>query len=406
MSAKEEILDHDNLMYRAFDGSDWNWPSRPSLEFLSAVGKGSFWNPGQGLLLQWTEQDDPDPVFFHWTSVDGLEIDLRMIDFDLSDARTLLRENDYAGMGAEDIDWSWTDDAMVGAEALEMDLSDIQHSLWNLDGWLYCAPDIVGGEPLERALARVGLKLAPAPSVGDRVSALDMALVSKIARNELELMAGDDWGEGTLPVPRTACTDLAKSVLEGYLGLPDVVGPIADRALRAADMGPASSASLGPSIPTDEFVAGHALAVAARNHAARALDTGLAQFASRALDPGLHRDLDLIGPVDGDRAVGVSMERGIRSAQTCAPRTIALRAERYDIGDGWTAADVLTPADCEDIARGLMESFGGLDLDYADLEDVDDRIRQKLAEKAERTALDIRIPCIENAERSDDDGAL
>ena len=99
---------------------------------------------------------------------------------------------------------------------------------------------------------------------------------------------------------------------------------------------------------------------------------------------------------------GIDMSRRFRSAQSCTPQDVRDRAAEYELGDGKTAADILAPADFEKIARGIMASFRSIELEYADLEDIDYRIEEKVAEKFARAGPSISIPCVERAERADD----
>ena len=240
-------------------------------------------------------------------------------------------------------------------------------------------------------------------SAEKRFKALDMALVAKIARNELDLLVETPENEAGLCGLRTSTDVLAKGILEGYLDLGSrIAAPVVERALIAfeAELPENETSSL-----SDEFIAGHALAVTARNHAARTFDDGyVTGFAERALDLAPSVLLDHIDGVDDSRMAGIDMFHRFRSAQSCTPQDVRDRAAEYELGDGKTAADILAPADFEEIARGIMASFRGIELEYADLEDIDYRIEEKMAEKSAQTSLAISIPCVECAERADSTG--
>lgn len=238
-------------------------------------------------------------------------------------------------------------------------------------------------------------------SAEKRFKALDMALVAKIARNELDLLVETPENEAGLCGLRTSTDVLAKGILEGYLDLGSrIAAPVVERALIAfeAELPENETSSL-----SDEFIAGHALAVTARNHAARTFDDGyVTGFAERALDLAPSVLLDHIDGVDDSRMAGIDMFHRFRSAQSCTPQDVCDRAAEYELGDGKTAADILAPADFEEIARGIMASFRGIELEYADLEDIDCRIEEKIAEKSAQVGPSISIPCVERAERADD----
>lgn len=147
-------LNHDNLRYRAFGPDD----PRLSLEFL-VEHHGTFWNPREGLLLVWWEQDDPDPVMYHYVTPNGFELDLRMFE-GVTPKAVLEQLNswDYVGFHSTDFEGNWTDDVYIGAEAAEMDVSDVKAALGKVEGWLWCG-ESVEGEPLDRALEGLGIPL-------------------------------------------------------------------------------------------------------------------------------------------------------------------------------------------------------------------------------------------------------
>lgn len=216
-------------------------------------------------------------------------------------------------------------------------------------------------------------------SILNNLDNLDWPLVEKVARNELDLMSRLGPGSDRTPLTpeyRAASIALARAHLGAYLD--DRTAVALDVALWA--LCEHHDDRLRPRPLTDEFVAGHALALTALKHgaddAARAM-AGKERAREGAFGLNLMAD---IGEVTPDRMVGIDMTRPIQSRQTCTPQEVMARAEDLDLwtGDGERAdgpcADMLTFADCEEIAQGLMDSFGGLDLDYADLEEVDDRI--------------------------------
>lgn len=230
-------------------------------------------------------------------------------------------------------------------------------------------------------------------SITSSIEGLDWPLMEKIARNELDLMSRPFLGSNraALTPEEHACSvALSKAHLSAYLDAhADVAVQVARWAMSAHDADPALDAR----VPlTDEFVVGHALAVTALKHGVD--DTVSVLFGKeRALD--LADSLNLmanIGEVTPDRMVGVDMTRPIQSRQTCTPLEVMDRAEEIELEDGRVAADALTFADCEEIAQGLMDSFGGVDLDYADLEDVDLRVLDKAAAREGKEPVDIKPP--------------
>ena len=66
------------------------------------------------------------------------------------------------------------------------------------------------------------------------------------------------------------------------------------------------------------------------------------------------------------------------SEQSICARDVMERAADFELDDGTTALDVLPLTAFEEIAQGLMSSFGNIDLDYSDLEDIDSRIEGAL----------------------------
>lgn len=214
------------------------------------------------------------------------------------------------------------------------------------------------------------------------MSQLDMEQVGRIARNEARRLSGQMWDFLDFPV---ISGPLSERYVELYLEMPDErVAPIAGRALEEADEAWNDLVEGGASRWPDEFVVGHALAVAARDHACADTSWAVEAFAERAAEPGDHSLLDRMGVVDAARLEGVDMDRAFRSAQTCTPRDVAERAAEHEVEGYASALDLLGPRDFERIAEGLMESFGGLELDYQDYEDIDCRIADVVEEKLAR----------------------
>lgn len=213
---------------------------------------------------------------------------------------------------------------------------------------------------------------------------LDYELVRRIAKAELCRFEGRPWNafdDERMSAPVAAC------YLESYLDERSLIAnPIMLNAFE--DFEAIEDAPMfiqGTDRPwSAEFVAGHALAVAARNHACADLDLVLDAFSERALCEGDVGPLDRAGDVAPSREEGVDLDRPIRSAQTITARDIATRAQDYAFdkdGEELSALDHLTSKDFEDIAESLMASFGGIELDYPDLEDVDCRIGKLLEDK-------------------------
>lgn len=217
---------------------------------------------------------------------------------------------------------------------------------------------------------------------------LDLEAVGRIARNEARMLSASEWCTGDWP---DVSGPLSERYVERFLDDPEwFVGPIAENALEAADRMWGDLVEGGSNRWSDEFVVGHALAVAARNHALSDVRLVQEDFGARALEPGLRAPLDRMGLVDAARLEGVDMRRPVRSAQTCTPQDVADRAAEFDVEEEFgvegyvSALDVLGPRDYEEIAEGFMESLGGLELDYADLEDIDYRIRDAVEERVSR----------------------
>lgn len=207
---------------------------------------------------------------------------------------------------------------------------------------------------------------------------LERDLVVRIAKNELERLAYMEWNKDDWP---GFSADLAESYLGLYIHYDEIYKPIAKQALWEADQKFIDIPLERSDVWTDEFVVGHALAVTARNHASAdicpLLDDSV--FIRRALEDrtGNHPLLANIGDVDEVRLQSfqsIDMEKHIRSSQFCTPNDIARRAVDIEVGNDSTAYDVLEPCDFQRIAKDLMYSFRDVELDYADYEEIDDRI--------------------------------
>lgn len=212
---------------------------------------------------------------------------------------------------------------------------------------------------------------------------LDWELVGKIARNELRLFPWAD-NAGELADVKTA---FAGALLERFLVVcrdlsTNYGGELTDAGITAFSRmfgdEPYPGAVDGLS---DEFVAGHAIAVMATVDADRNL-ARIPMFGEVVDKEAENRSLlAYLGNVTPDRMQGVDMTRPIRSRQAITPQAVMDLAENITVireseedGEIIPAADALTFADCEEIAQGLMDAFGGLDIDYTDEEELEDRI--------------------------------
>lgn len=212
--------------------------------------------------------------------------------------------------------------------------------------------------------------------------ALDYDLVQRIAETELHRLDCVDWtpfDDCRMSAPVAAC------YLESYLtDRANIADPIMVNAFEKFDRSPITIQGTSRTWPA-EFVAGHALAVAARNHACADLGRGLDGFAEHAVDAactGATGPLDHAGVILPYREQGVDVDREIRSEQFITARQVMSCMAGIDIeppdpetltepAEPRSAGDILTPADAEDIAQRLMASFRERDLDYDDERDVD-----------------------------------
>lgn len=89
--------------------------------------------------------------------------------------------------------------------------------------------------------------------------------------------------------------------------------------------------------------------------------------------------------VPADRALlaGVDMRRHITSEQSVTPADIREIAADMEPIDGNTPNELLDYEDYEIIAEGFMTSLGGIELDYADIEDIESRIEDVAEQRAE-----------------------
>lgn len=209
---------------------------------------------------------------------------------------------------------------------------------------------------------------------------LNKALVKRIAWNEAGIAERDMKGHDGSGLPIDAA---ARFYLRRYLRDDGVFGTLAAAAFEVLE--PIGRAALGRAGDSDEFIVGYALASAARSLAGG--DMAIGAFPGDLIASRSHRlvgdaVLDLsFESVDPARLEGVDPDRPVMSQQSVTPRDIMVRAGTIEFGGGRTASDLLTWTDCDGIAEDLMDSFGGLELDYADLEDVDLRIADILTDR-------------------------
>ncbi len=212
---------------------------------------------------------------------------------------------------------------------------------------------------------------------------IDWDLVARIADNELKRLSNIEWNQYDWP---EISASLANYYLYLYFQDEEMFKPFAQMALVEAEQKFIDLPFELSDVWSDEFVIGHGLAVAARNHAsadvASLLNDGIFRREARRAQKVNHSLLFSIGEdVDKARLQGVNMERQIQSSQFCTPNDIARRAVDIEVSNDSTAFDVLEPCDFEKIATDLMDSFMDIQLDYADYEEIDDRIAVAVEEK-------------------------
>jgi hypothetical protein len=186
------------------------------------------------------------------------------------------------------------------------------------------------------------------------VADLDMRAVLEVATNEAKAR-----GE----VNGIDCRALVESYARSYVKDRDILKDVAREALgQFLDNPPVTQAGVTP-----EFIVGHACAVAAAAHVKADLDLVWDEFCERATE-ALPDDLnDIKGPVTADRLTGGRMEREYRSEQRCTPQDIHdIVADKV----GAEVADRISVDDYEHEAERLMGNFFGIELDYADAEQV------------------------------------
>lgn len=88
-------------------------------------------------------------------------------------------------------------------------------------------------------------------------------------------------------------------------------------------------------------------------------------------------------PADRALLAGVDMRRRITSEQSVTPADIREIAADMEPIDGNTPNELLDYEDYEMIAEGFMTSLGGIELDYADIEDIESRIEDVAEQRAE-----------------------
>ena len=188
-----------------------------------------------------------------------------------------------------------------------------------------------------------------------KVAALDTRKVLDVATNEAR-----SHGE----VNGIDCKALVESYARSYVKDRDILRDVAKQAFEQfADNPPTTQAGVTP-----EFVVGNACAIAAAAHVKADLDNMWDEFEYRATTCLEDYDLaKLEGLVTADRMDGGRMAREYRSEQHCTPQDIFdIVADKV----GEAAAERISIDDYEHEAERLMGNFLGIDLDYADAEQV------------------------------------
>lgn len=208
------------------------------------------------------------------------------------------------------------------------------------------------------------------------IESLDWELLERVAVTEGRRLSKESWNIDD--ISPAASSALAEIYVGRYLDAPEaIVLPLAEAAAEEFEERYSRDASY-PDWPA-EFIVGHALAVNARDHACADIGLCSDRFRERALCEGDHWLLDKMGRVTADRLEGVDLDRRVMSEQSICARDVMERAADFELDDGTTALDVLPLTAFEEIAQGLMSSFGSIDLDYSDLEDIDSRIEDALS---------------------------
>ena len=188
-----------------------------------------------------------------------------------------------------------------------------------------------------------------------KVADLDMRAVLEVATNEARAHG---------KVNGIDCRALVESYARDYVKNRDILKDVAREAFEQfADNPPVTQAGVTP-----EFIVGNACAIAAGAHVKADLDNMWDEFEYRATV--CLEDYELTkadGPVTADRMGGGRMTREYRSEQHCTPQDIHdIVAEKFDA----EVADKISVDDYEHEAERLMGNFFGIELDYADAEQV------------------------------------
>lgn len=223
-----------------------------------------------------------------------------------------------------------------------------------------------------------------------RFEDLDLELVGKVAHNEARMLAKSPWSAFDW---ESASIALSDCYIDRYLFSDDeIAAAITEQVAMEASENPDAVSGLPDGTPA-EFLVGHAIAVAARDHACADIDLTSDEFAERAVEPVRDHALTCrLEGVDAARAVGVDMGRRFESAQSVTPqqvKDIAREMDELDVScivEGRSAADYLGPTDYEAIASNLMRSFRDVELGFDDIQDVRFRISDACEGKAARRA--------------------
>lgn len=189
------------------------------------------------------------------------------------------------------------------------------------------------------------------------ISKLDVELVAKIAETELDYLSELRWDDGD---DEEGTSALARKYLKRYLKSNFIFGVVVEQAL--SELAESELYTVAGRPWTPEFAAGHALAVAARNHAVADLALLDERFFVRSTSETLPERgylLSLAGAVCDDRLEGVNMERSYRSVRECTPQMVLDYARNMggELNGRWrNAAELITHAECDEMAERLMQS--------------------------------------------------
>ena len=146
---------------------------------------------------------------------------------------------------------------------------------------------------------------------------------------------------------------------------------------------------------TDEFIVGRLLAMSvwdkAVNIVHRGLEEAMEAIASDIASIDTTTFSEGLGALDDARVSGIDMKHEFSSGQCCTPASIKARAEFLNVrdrnGNVVAASEVLSPVDYRDIAEDFMDSFYGIELDYFDYEEIDDRILCRIQNDETRSVM-------------------